>query len=421
MDQQDNRESSKRAWLQRLKDESWEAELLVSAIAIFGTFKLFGMVEWMTNIFISILYPSQYLIAYGIVFLGLFAISVMASMFVIHFFLRAYWIGLVGLNSVFSDYSLDDSMYSKTYTEKFLTILPKLKDTIDNVDELCSVIFSAAFTALLIYMYLSVVASFYIIIYNLLSLFIPSTIVLIPIIILIILLVLQIGYSIFANTKKNKTNDKIQVRLFKVVRLVSMIMYGPLYKTILQVTMIFGSNFKKKKRLSYLMLLFLLSGSIIAIYQMKETNIPYLIRYDNYFDKTKLEASYYEVNNDKNNFLLTPEIPSDIIKKDVIKVFIPMFIHEKKQRKEICDHDKEGLTHEEEDALLLKCYKEYITVKIDEKEQHIDFLRYTHSRTEQFGLIGYLDLKKLSRGKKNLTIEKGLDVKWSFPFYYTLE
>jgi hypothetical protein len=32
-------------WLQRLKDESWEAELLVSAIAIFGTFQLFALVE----------------------------------------------------------------------------------------------------------------------------------------------------------------------------------------------------------------------------------------------------------------------------------------------------------------------------------------------------------------------------------------
>lgn len=66
-------------------------------------------------------------------------------MFVIHF-LRAYWIGLVGLNSVFPDYSIEDSVYSKIYTEKILSILPKLEDSIKKVDELCSVIFSAAFT-----------------------------------------------------------------------------------------------------------------------------------------------------------------------------------------------------------------------------------------------------------------------------------
>jgi len=40
---QSKKETSKN-WLQRLKDESWEAELLVSAIAIFGTFQLFGII-----------------------------------------------------------------------------------------------------------------------------------------------------------------------------------------------------------------------------------------------------------------------------------------------------------------------------------------------------------------------------------------
>ena len=33
-----------KGWLQRLKEESWEAELLVSAIAIFGTFQLFAVI-----------------------------------------------------------------------------------------------------------------------------------------------------------------------------------------------------------------------------------------------------------------------------------------------------------------------------------------------------------------------------------------
>jgi len=42
-------------WLQKLKDESWEAELLVSAIAIFGTFQLFKVVDWSTNKFIDLL------------------------------------------------------------------------------------------------------------------------------------------------------------------------------------------------------------------------------------------------------------------------------------------------------------------------------------------------------------------------------
>ena len=126
----ENKGNSNNTWLQRLKDESWEAELLVSAIAIFGTFKLFDIISWVTNFFIDTLHPSQYFVAYFIVTFGLLAVSILAAMFVIHFVLRAYWIGLVGLNSVFPDYSIEDSAYSKIYTEKILSILPKLKDSI---------------------------------------------------------------------------------------------------------------------------------------------------------------------------------------------------------------------------------------------------------------------------------------------------
>ncbi|MEE9407093.1 MAG: hypothetical protein V3V28_03350 [Polaribacter sp.] len=156
-------------WLQRLKNESWEAELLVSAIAIFGTFQLFKVINWTTNWFIDILTPNQYIYAYFIVFFGLIAISTLVAMFIIHFFLRAYWIGLVGLNSVFSDYSIEDSAYSKIYTEKILSILPKLTDSIQKVDKLCSVIFSVAFTFLLMFGYIALLASIYLLLFNLLS------------------------------------------------------------------------------------------------------------------------------------------------------------------------------------------------------------------------------------------------------------
>lgn len=47
MDNKSNTEA--KGWLQRLKDESWEAELLVSAIAIFGSFKLFDIIGWIAN------------------------------------------------------------------------------------------------------------------------------------------------------------------------------------------------------------------------------------------------------------------------------------------------------------------------------------------------------------------------------------
>ncbi len=409
-----------KGWLQKLKEESWEAELLVSAIAIFGTFKLLGVIDWITNTFIDLLYPEQYLIGYVIVFFGLFAISILASMFVIHFFLRAYWIGLVGLNSVFPDYGIEDSIYSKIYTEKIINLLPKLKSSIEEVDELCSVIFSAAFTFLLMYTYMGFFSSIYILLYNTLADYIPSYILLIPLILLFFLFIFQIVFSIYANLKSNKEKKKVQIFLFRIMKFLSIIMYGPLYKSILQVSMIFSSNFKKKKRLSYLMIVFLFSGSFVAIYQIEQTNIPYLISYKKYFSSTKLQANFYEVNNTKNTYLLTPEIESDILKNTIVKVFIPLFTHEKKIRKNICEFEKENITKQEEDLLLLECYNQYLSIFVNNTKIASDFLRYTHPRTKQFGVITYIKLNNLDFGKNNITIKKGSGVTWKIPFYYAI-
>lgn len=420
-------EEPSKSWLQKLKEESWEAELLVSTVSIFGTFQMFGLIDWWTNKFIDLLSPNQYLIGYMIVFFGLIAISILISMFVIHFFLRAYWVGLVGLNSVFPDYSIKDSAYSKIYTEKMLSILPKLKDSIQKVDELCSVIFSVAFTFLLLYMYLAFFSSIYLLIFNLLSNYVSAYILLIPAFLLIISLLLQSVISIIANLKSNKEKEQLQILNFKIARFVSMITYGPLYKSLMQVMMIFGSNFKKRKAMIYLLLVFLFAGVIVSIFKMTGTNIPYLISPDSYFDVTKSYPDYYESNNIHNDFLLAPEIESDKVESDVLKLFIPIYSNEKKMRQEICGsiikNAKKSTSEEKRHKRIqyLNCYHKYNFVYINEEKIKVDYLRYNHPRTGQFGIICYIQLTNLKAGKNILKIRKEYNnensLEWTIPFY----
>lgn len=132
------------------------------------------------NTFINRLDPSQYNIGYMILVLAYLAIGILAAMFAMHFALRAYWIGLVCLNSVFPDYGLEDNAYSPIYTKKILNSLPKIEDSIIKVDELCSVIFSAAFAFVLIYLYTTVTSSLYLILFNVLSDYMPTWVLLAP-------------------------------------------------------------------------------------------------------------------------------------------------------------------------------------------------------------------------------------------------
>ncbi|AXT54849.1 hypothetical protein D1815_03450 [Aquimarina sp. AD1] len=416
-------------WLQRLKDESWEAELLVSAIAIFGTFQLFKVINWVTNMFIDWLVPEQYIVGYFISFMGLLAVSILVSMFVIHFLLRAYWIGLVGLNSVFPDYSLKDSVYSEIYTKRILAILPKLKDSIQKIDDLCSVTFSAAFAILLIYTYLAVLTTFYLFLYNFLVKFIPPSIALIPAIASLFLALFQSIFVMVANLKKYKQNEKMQIWLFKIVKLTSIIILGPLYKYLLQITMSFASNFKQNKALIRYVILFVLSGIFVASYQISNTNILYLAKTSYYFDSTKNYAGYYETENKNIDFLLTPEIKSDIIEKKVLKLFIPIFEHEKTIRKNTCpDFENNDSISKKENSLnnkinYLNCYHLYNEVFLNNIKLTPKYRKYYHPRTNQFGVLAYIKLSDIEEGEQIITIKKNYEDKehnseWNIPFQY---
>tara|TARA_R110002074_G_scaffold86875_1_gene191756 strand:- start:32482 stop:33804 length:1323 start_codon:yes stop_codon:yes gene_type:complete len=414
-------------WLQRLKEESWEAELLVSAIAIFGTFQLFALVEWVTNRYIELLPIEQYKYGYFIVFMGLLAVSILVSMFVIHFFLRAYWIGLVGLNSVFPDYGLEDSAYSKIYTEKILGILPRQEETIQKVDELCSVIFSAAFTILLIYAYLAVSMSIYMLIYNLLSAYVNAYVILAPVALIGLLVVVQTIFGIVGNLKQFKNNVAIQTWLFKVVKLATMVTYGPLYKNLLQVSMVFGSNFKKKKSLVALILLFFVSGMCVANVKVNDTNIFYLIQQDVHY-ADQMHLSYYYDQNPENSFLVTPQIQSDIIEGKTVKLFIPIFNNERNYQDKTCGEyvDDEQLDMVDNKILARKfyldCYQKYHKIKVNGATVNVDFLKKNHQTSEQFGMVGFIDKELLRKGKNTIEVTKTLgDVKaynWTIPFYF---
>jgi len=420
--------SEQRNWLQRLKEESWEAELLVSAVAIFGIFQSFALVDYFINFLINKLYPSQYFVGYFVAFLGLLAISILAAMFIIHFILRSYWIGLVGLNSVFPDYSLKDSAYSQVYTKKMMDYLPKLSTTIDTTDELCSVIFSAAFSILGVYMYLATISTLYLLLFNALKAYVPEYILLIPALIFLAGLVFQSVLSIVANLKRFKSNVRLQQLSFQVVKITSLLSFGPFSKNFLQVSMIFGSNFKKKKGLVLLVLLFLGVGAILSKFQIERTNLLFMVDTATSQDPTKVHPHFYATNNESLSLLLHPEIDADVIEKKVIKLFVPILDNELDHFKSACgiQNNKTKLTASAEEIAeiqrqFLSCYQSNHFVEVDGKRFSVEFMKYDHPITDQFGILGYVDLTGIERGQHRLKVIKNgpekESRKWTIPFY----
>lgn len=427
MPNQDNSVDREKNWLKRLKEESWEAELLVSIASIFAIFKAFDFLDWAVDLFINKLLPSQYFIGYMICFMGYIAFGILGSFFVIHFGLRAYWIGLVGLNSVFPDYSIENSAYSKVYTQKMAEKLPKLKTTIEQLDEVCSVIFSTAFTLLLVYAYLGIIASVYLLLFNVLSEYVSTRVLLAPLFIVGLTYVVMTFISIYANLKQNKEKTRLQLWYYKIGIFGSSLFYGPLYKYILQTSMIFGSNFKKKKALVKATLLMALFGFALGVFQIFESNVTYLLTKEHTMDTSRAYSQYYSNNNLETSFLLAPEIKSISVTNEPLQLFVPFFSHETKTLKNSCGIEqqlsgpRDSKDKQQRWSTIKDCYQKALQIQLNGQEIMIDFLKTDHFRTNQFGLQGFIESSSLLDGKNELIITKSIDgqakKKWSILFF----
>ncbi len=208
-------------------------------------------------------------------------------------------------------------------------------------------------------------------------------------------------------------------------------MLGPLYKNILQITMIFGSNFKKNKSLVMLIIAFLCSGMLVSFVKIDDTNIFYLIdkSFDIPTDNSKPFSSYYKSEDSSVDFLLTPQLESDVITTKLTKLFIPIFEHERKNFQKNCPEFKDDDTKSRNENRIkdrenkLDCYHNYNQILINDKIIEVNFNKYHHPITKQFGIICYLKSSNFIEGKNILIVNKlneiGKDkTNWLIPFQY---
>ena len=133
---------NKPEWLRKLEEESWQAELIISGLAIYGTLQTPELIEWLIDLGLSGVDEHFFLLIYFFfIYLGMGAYFLI-FIFIGHFVLRAVWIGLVGLNSVFPKGVNEDSdTYAKHFIQKFKADHPDQNTRINQLDQVCSVLF----------------------------------------------------------------------------------------------------------------------------------------------------------------------------------------------------------------------------------------------------------------------------------------
>lgn len=384
-------------WLKQLQENSWEAEILISGGAIFSLFQLVDVVIKSGIYFDEITTFSG--LTEGVVIFVLVLRGVSVG-FVLHLFLRGFWIGLVCLRSVFPlgiNYKKlkIGEQYLKETNSISLTRQIVVLDHFSGLVFLGSFLFAISFTGL-------IATGFAL--GNLFEFAHFPLEISFPLFGLYLFDLFTVGML-----RRNKWIGMIFLPIYWFFNVISL---GFIYRPYLQIV---SSNIQRWK--VGLFFAFLLAVSALVTIE----SVVEVLRQPDVFDQRKYNAT---VGEDEGTTRLSewryldkyaPDeqihlacIQSDIIQDDYLKLFIP---YHSKYDSSISTTDK-------------KVFSAIVTVSLnDSLKVNPDWFSYRRVSTKQKGIITYLSIDNLPKGKNELTIKiKGQQFytgndKFTIPFW----
>ena len=133
---------------------TFEAELLISGAVVFGLFQAQPVLSrFFDGMLVRLEGQLRSVVLLGQTYLSLVVYALIVA-FLLHLVLRAFWIGLVGLESVYpGGVKWDRVEGGPFFVENSRKRLGSLAQIIDRVDDLCSLIFSFGFMMVITFIY----------------------------------------------------------------------------------------------------------------------------------------------------------------------------------------------------------------------------------------------------------------------------
>ena len=127
--------------LQKLQEESWQLELLISGFAIFGLFSAYPALKVALNTTKS---TDNFQLGI-ILIIALAACSILIFNLLLHVLLRGLWIGALGLRYVSGDIDYEKLNYSKKFNRYLKKKVGSFDRYIARLENYCSIIFAVSF------------------------------------------------------------------------------------------------------------------------------------------------------------------------------------------------------------------------------------------------------------------------------------
>ncbi|WP_420319143.1 hypothetical protein [Ekhidna sp.] len=408
-------------WLTKLQQNSWEPEILLSGIVLYGMFKVPDILdEFLVFFKLNVFGNSQDVD--NLVALFKMGIYWLITGLIMHLICRGVWIGMVGLSYTFPNgIQLDKTRYKSKFQDK-VSRTPSFEQIVIKLEKISSSLFSISFM-----LFMSVIGGY---MFFLVLIVLPFTILYVyfdlgftglafeifQVYVIAIVAIALIGLLDFVSLgylRRFKWFVKIFWPFHKVISILTLSrFYRPIYYGVV-------TNFNKWVFFLFLMVFTFISiagaGSMTGATYPGD---PYsrLDFWGNARGYTAYSGYYDDQNQDE--FSMRAHIPSDVINGNVLRLFVVANITSEEPMMEFMPLDslREVYPDTARAALNLMIVKGFYTAKIDDKEVNIDRWYYHYkTQTKQRGYLTYIDISTLSEGMHALEVRGPIE-RYSSPF-----
>jgi hypothetical protein len=409
------------SWLEKLEQESWQLELLVSGFTIFLLLSAYGAINSYQEGFAfhhegeGVFYRNAVLLLY--VFST--CILVLIVNLILHLAFRGFWIGAIGLRSVGASTDFDRLHYSEFFTEKLKDKVASMDTLIINLDKVCSMVFS--FTFLIIFLFISLflfllLFTSYQLILQFIANYSPSWLGVVlkyfsfvtSLIFIVAGLVYLIDSLSLGLVKKSK---RLRPVYYPMYVLMSTITLSFLYRTIYyNIITKFPLVYTRLVLIGYLLIIVLIPFFALDDYRYFPDNET----------TNSLSSQYYDDLREEGVFIRKACIPSMTLSDPYLKLFVrynprdnpalkkhcPGFEPAKQGRfKHGVSFTKDGLilstpkVEETHPVELMNCLQSFYQLKIDNRPVDArQVMFYTHPNREEKGIMMLIDAQNLDKG-----------------------
>lgn len=408
-------------WLDNLQQESWQLELIISGFVIYG---LFMAIDPINDNLISTSYHSnneQLKLLWMI--LGA-ACYILIFNLILHVFLRALWIGAIGLRYTSGEIEYKNLKYSEKFTKYLRRKVGSFDGYIEKLENYCSILFSLTFL-LVFYVAGFFIVSFLINVTGTFFTYDNSVIKALAAILMVIMfaggILTLIDFLTQGFLKKYKWTSIVYYPFYRIFSVLTLsFLYRPLIYNFL--------DNKFGRRL--LLMLFPIYALVVFVASFQNINSSFKDNF-NKASKSRISKNYYEDEFTRHLRINQAYIPSKIITTPYLKTFLlfndkiedliykqdstlSKFKNETGLKSKItfnfgfATKAEEKVNHDSITSVYLNIMKDIVNIKIDSITMSPEFIS-AENKKELFGFETILPIQQLQEGKHTLYVERKIN------------